>query len=202
MEKTAWEKVVEFHGHVCPGLAIGYRVAEIALAALQEKKADDEEMVAVVENDACGIDAIMVMTGCTLGKGNLILKDTGKHVYTFGSRNSKKAIRISVDGDILQRNPEMRELHQKVMEGSATPAERAEYDRLREQKMNDILTMPETKFAIVKEVDTMLPGRARLFSSVKCTCCGEYAMEPKTRNQNGKVVCLDCFDDYSRNIKI
>lgn len=200
MEKTSWEKAVEFHGHVCPGLAIGYRVAGIALDYLHEGRAEDEELIAIVENDACGIDAVMVMTGCTLGKGNLIFKDTGKQVYTFGSRNTKKAIRISVNGDILQRNPEMRELFQKVIEGSATPAEKTECDTLREQKMDEILNMPGEKFATVKEVDFHLPGKARLFSSVKCACCGEYAMEPRTRNQNGKAVCLDCFDDYSRTI--
>jgi len=201
IEKTPWEKAVEFHGHVCPGLAIGYRVAEIALTALKEKRADDEEIVAIVENDACSIDAIMVMTGCTLGKGNLIFKDSGKQVYIFGCRNSDKAIRISVDGENLQSNPEMRELFQKVIAGSATPAERAECERLREQKMDEILNMPAEKFATIKEVDYQLPGKARLFSSLKCASCGEYAMEPRTRNQNGKVVCLDCFDDYSRTIK-
>lgn len=200
MEKTSWEKAVEFHGHVCPGLAIGYRVAGIALDYLHEGRAEDEEVIAIVENDACGVDAIMVMTGCTLGKGNLIFKDTGKQVYTFGSRNSKKAVKISVNGNILQGNPEMRELHQKVMEGAASPAEKAEYNRLRQERLDVFLNMPEEQFATVKEVDFVVPGRARLFTSVECACCGEYAMEPRTRNQKGKVVCLDCFDDYSRTI--
>ncbi|HBC95098.1 MAG TPA: formylmethanofuran dehydrogenase, partial [Pelotomaculum sp.] len=27
-EKNDWEKSVEFHGHSCPGLAIGYRVSK------------------------------------------------------------------------------------------------------------------------------------------------------------------------------
>ncbi|MGI6096504.1 MAG: FmdE family protein [Dethiobacteria bacterium] len=201
-EKTSWEKAVDFHGHVCPGLAIGYRVAEIALDYLHEVKAEDEEMVAIVENDACGVDAIMVMTGCTLGKGNLIFKDTGKQVYTFGSRNSQKAIRISVNGETAQRDPKTRELFQKVIDGSATSVEKKEYERLRKQRIDEILNMPVEKFAMVKEVDLhLLPGKARLFPSVKCSNCGEYAMEPRTRNQNGKVVCLDCFEDYSRVFK-
>jgi formylmethanofuran dehydrogenase subunit E len=199
--KASWEKVVEFHGHACPGLAVGYRVAEIALANLQEKRAADEELIAVVENDACGIDAIMVLTGCTLGKGNLIFKDIGKQVYTFGSRGSDKALRISVNGEILHGNPEMRELFQKVIEGSATAEERAQSNKLREQKMENILSMQADEFAMVKEVAFKLPEKARLFSSLKCACCEEYAMEPRTRNQDGKVVCLDCFENYSRTMK-
>ncbi|OPL10252.1 MAG: formylmethanofuran dehydrogenase [Firmicutes bacterium ML8_F2] len=200
MEKTAWEKAVEFHGHVCPGLAIGYKVAQIALDKLQEIRAEDEEMVAIVENDACGIDAIMFMTGCTLGKGNLIFKDTGKQVYTFANRKSEKAIRIAVNGQILQGNPEVRELHKKVMEGNATEAEKTDYERQRQQRLEDILYMPNDQFAKVTEIRLEIPERARLFSSVECACCGEYAMEPRTRNQNGQVVCLDCFSEYSRKI--
>ena len=197
-----WKRAAAFHGHICIGLTIGYRVARMALAALQERRAPDEELIAIVENDACGIDAIMVLTGCTPGKGNLIFRDTGKNVYTFGSRNSERAVRISVRGDILRSGPGMRALQRKVIERSATAAERVEYEKLRDEKMVELYNMPEEQFAEIKEVDFAVPGKARLFSSLKCSCCGEYAMEPRTRNQNGKIVCLDCFDDYTRTIKI
>ena len=81
-------EVVSFHGHACPGLAFGYRVAEVALQELGDK-AEDEELVAVVENNSCAVDAIQVMAGCTFGKGNLIFKDYGKQVYTFIRRPSR-----------------------------------------------------------------------------------------------------------------
>ncbi|WP_302049322.1 FmdE family protein [Desulfosporosinus nitroreducens] len=29
-----WERCVEFHGHICPGLAIGFQAAQIALKVL------------------------------------------------------------------------------------------------------------------------------------------------------------------------
>lgn len=200
LEDRTWEKAVEFHGHVCPGLAVGYKVATVALDLLKEERAEDEELIAIVENDACGIDAIMVMTGCTPGKGNLIFKDSGKQVYTFGSRNSQKAIRISVKGDIFQDKPEARELFKKVMAGTASATEKEEHRKQRQQRMERILNMPAEQFAAIKEVAFDLPGKARLFASVECSCCGEYAMEPRTRNQNGKIVCLDCFEDYTRYI--
>ncbi|HHW73868.1 MAG TPA: formylmethanofuran dehydrogenase [Firmicutes bacterium] len=201
-ETDEWRRAAEFHGHVCMGLTIGYRVAKIALAALKERRAPDEELIAVVENDACGVDAIMVMTGCTPGKGNFVFRDTGKNVYTFGSRNSGKAIRISVNGDIFKGSPEGRALQRKVIEGSATAEERAAYERYRDEQMNRIMDLPEEEFAAIREVDFAVPGKARLFASVKCSSCGEYAMEPRTRNQDGNVVCLDCFEDYTRTIKV
>jgi len=90
----AFEDAVSFHGHVCPGLAMGYRMACAGLDALAETRAPDEEIVAVVENDACGVDALQVLSGCTFGKGNLIFRDYGKSVYTLYSRTSGVGVRV------------------------------------------------------------------------------------------------------------
>jgi len=72
------QRAVIFHGHFCPGLAIGYRAAQIAMDALRTDRAEDEELVAIVENDSCAVDAVQVLSGCTFGKGNLIFRDHGK----------------------------------------------------------------------------------------------------------------------------
>jgi hypothetical protein len=45
----------------------------------------------LVENDSCSVDAVRVVTGCTFGKGNLVLRDCGKHVYTFINRNTARS---------------------------------------------------------------------------------------------------------------
>ncbi len=76
------KKVIAFHGHICPGVAYGYRVAREAIKQLG-RKAKDEELVAIVENDSCAVDAIQVLTGCTFGKGNLIHKTTGNRFIRF-----------------------------------------------------------------------------------------------------------------------
>jgi formylmethanofuran dehydrogenase subunit E len=44
------QKVVEFHGHMCPGLAIGIRAAEMAHREVGNHS-PDEEIVAIVETD-------------------------------------------------------------------------------------------------------------------------------------------------------
>jgi len=90
-----WKESISFHGHECKGLAWGYKVAMYALEKLGYDRSQDEELVAIVENDSCAIDAIQFVTGCTFGKGNLIFRDYGKHVYTFYSRNTGRGIRIS-----------------------------------------------------------------------------------------------------------
>ncbi len=197
--KTPWEIVVEFHGHSCPGLAVGYRVAQIALRELKELRSPDEELVAVVENDACGVDAIMLLTGCTLGKGNLIFRDYGKQVYTIGSRNSGRALRISVNGEALYR-PEgpVAALRKKVFEGTATPDEKKKFYEHQAKRTDFILNMPEGEFCKTEEIDYRFPGRARIFNSVRCAGCGEYVMETRARVKDSRPVCIPCSDDYSR----
>ncbi|MFP4056623.1 MAG: FmdE family protein [Candidatus Brocadiia bacterium] len=89
------QRIVKFHGHFCGGITIGYRAAKAALQRLGARRAEDEEVVAIVENDSCAVDAVQVLTGCTFGKGNLFFRDHGKHVYTFALRPSGRAVRIS-----------------------------------------------------------------------------------------------------------
>ena len=49
---------IQFHGHLCPGLALGYRVAKAALRELKVNRPQDEELVAIVETDSCAADAV------------------------------------------------------------------------------------------------------------------------------------------------
>lgn len=58
LSSEAFKGCAEFHGHVCPGLAIGFKAAEVLRARLGATRAPDEELVAIVETDACGADAI------------------------------------------------------------------------------------------------------------------------------------------------
>ncbi len=92
---VSWEDAKKFHGHECGGLAWGYKIGMFALEKLKSDRPSDEQFVAIVENDTCAVDGIQVVTGCTFGKGNLIFRDYGKHVYTFFNRNTDKGIRIS-----------------------------------------------------------------------------------------------------------
>ena len=83
LTSVEFRKCVDFHGHICPGVAIGFQAARILMERLGVHRAPDEELVATVETDACGADAIQVMTGCTFGKGNFVFKDYGKHAFSL-----------------------------------------------------------------------------------------------------------------------
>ncbi len=48
--QTQVDQAVAFHGHFCPGLAIGIRAAEVALREIGAHS-KDEEVIAIVETD-------------------------------------------------------------------------------------------------------------------------------------------------------
>lgn len=195
-----WEKSVTFHGHICPGLAIGFKAAQVGLKALGVERAEDEELVAIVENDACGVDAIQVLTGCTLGKGNLIYRDYGKQVYTFANRRTNEAVRVAVTPGLLDaRDEEYRQLREKVFGGTATEAEREKFGVKHREAAQWLLELPDEQFCQWKKIEFELPGKARIFPSIICEECGEAVMEPRARIRQGKKVCLECAgEDYSR----
>jgi len=193
-----FSRVIRFHGHVCPGLAIGYRAALAARSFLGVERAQDEELVAIVETDACGVDAIQVELGCTLGKGNLIYRDFGKHVFTVVSRNQGKAVRISMRGDALQRSSEQEALLERVRSGEATEQEQRVYDALQQDRIQGLLRMDENLLFQIEETTVEVPERARLFKSVVCHFCGEKVMEPRARVRDGEIVCIPCAESYTR----
>ena len=134
-----FREAVRFHGHLCPGLAIGYVAAKVAAQVLGIGASEDEEVVAVVENNSCAVDAIQVLLGCTFGKGNLIFKDWGKQVFTFIDRNANRAVRVAFTGPMPERD-ERRALKARLDSGKATDAERAKWEELRQSAIRQLLS--------------------------------------------------------------
>jgi formylmethanofuran dehydrogenase subunit E len=198
--KELMTKAVKFHGHACPGLAIGVIGSKIALE--HAKRAVDEELVAVVENDACGVDAIQVLTGCTFGKGNFIHKDFGKSVYTFYNRESKKALRLSLKSDVFNlSSPERqrrKELFTKIQTSTASNAEIVEHKQLLEQYINSILSMGEKIFKI-ENIEMTPPDKARTFENITCERCGEPFMSTRLCEKDGKKLCIPCCKEIDND---
>ncbi|MGA1845415.1 MAG: FmdE family protein [bacterium] len=198
-EKTDWERAVEFHGHRCPGLAIGYRVAKAGLREIAGERDKDEELVAIVENDACGVDAVQFLTGCTIGKGNLIFRDFGKHVYTLACRNSGKAVRITVSGNWRRdEDDKARAVRERVARGEATEEDREFMKSQREERTRWLLEGPEDTILAIRHTTIQLPEKARIFASVTCGFCGEEVAESRARLREGKVACIPCAGEYTR----
>lgn len=165
-----YDEVVSFHGHSCPGSAIGYRMTLAAMRALGVTRANDEELVAIVENDACGIDALQYLSGCTFGKGNLIFRDYGKPVYTLFSRRSGQGVRV-------------------VFLDAALPQElRGD----RQRRLDYILTAPEDAILAINNVVVDEPKQAKIYHTVSCDLCHEPVMETRQKSVGERMLCIPC----------
>jgi len=182
---------IQFHGHLCPGLALGYRVAQAALRELGADRPGDEELVAIVENDSCAVDAIQFISGCTFGKGNLIFRDYGKHVYTFIDRRTGQGVRIAEDYRGFEDDPRFDGFRRRQEAGEDVSREKQVYLM---EKSAAILQAEEKEFLILQPAAALTPEPARITTSVRCARCNEKFMESRGRTKDGKVVCIPCFE--------
>lgn len=166
------KKCVEFHGHLCPGLTIGFRAAKYATKLLELNFSEDEDVVCVTENDACGVDAIQVLLGCSAGKGNLLFRMRGKQAFSFYNRNTGKSVRLV--------------LKQRMGEKD------------RDQWQKELMQMSDEDIFDVKDATFKLPEVARIFVSYPCEKCGEMTAESFIRLEEGKKLCPDCYEEYTR----
>lgn len=167
-----WNDCVAFHGHECGGLTIGYKASLYAIELLELEFSDDEQVVCISENDACGVDAISVMLGCSIGKGNLLFHIRGKSAYSFYNRKNGKAVRL-----VLKPRPE----------GMTKEASFAYYQACRPAEMFH-----------VKDATIRLPEKAKLFDSYVCDCCSENTGANWIRLAGDQKLCLDCYENYNR----
>ena len=194
LDRETVDRVVDFHGHMCPGLAIGIQAARIALREIGPH-AQDEEVVCAVETDMCAVDAIQFLTGCTFGKGNLVHRDYGKNAYTFWRRSDGRAIRISGRPDARRRDPDHQELARKVGLGAASEGELVELRRRHVARAEELLALDPHELFDVREVRDPPPRRARIHGSVTCADCGEATMETRIRRFAGRELCPECFEE-------
>lgn len=190
--EPTFAEAVNFHGHACPGLAFGFRVAELARRELGLDRAVDEELVALVENDSCAVDAIQLMTGCTFGKGNLIFHDYGKQVYTFLWRSSGQALRIAVDWEPSPETPAEKEAWEKFSRGERGSEVVRLVQARKAAKMREVLEAPGEDLFRVSRPALTPPPRARIFASQRCPRCGEKVMASRLRQEAGEDVCIPC----------
>ena len=167
-----WNDCVNFHGHECGGLTIGYKASLYAIELLNLEFSEDEQVVCIAENDACGVDAVQVMLGCSIGKGNLLFHMRGKQAFSFYNRKNGKSVRL-----VLKPKPQ-----------GMTKAESFAYYQA---------CAPEEMFD-VKNTTLTLPEQARLFDSYVCDCCGETTGSNWIRLAGEKKLCLDCYASYDR----
>jgi len=190
-----YKRCIEFHGHTCMGVTIGYLAAKLAMKLLEEIRSVDEELIAIVENDACCCDAIQVLTGCTFGKGNFFYLDYGKMAFSFASRSTGKGVRLVLKNEIFSIPEQEQSLGDKIASGNALKAEVQNYEAMYEARGEALFARGAKGFFEVEVIDDFLmPDTAPRAASKPCDICGVMVMETKLNPTGPHLICRGCAE--------
>ena len=107
------KQLEQFHGHLGPYAVIGYKMGVIAKQVLGSDPFDKEAVVCTGSQPplSCVIDGVQIGSGCTLGKGNIKIKNLGEAKAEFTNKKGKKIeitlksyIRNEIDSTVTESN--------------------------------------------------------------------------------------------------
>jgi formylmethanofuran dehydrogenase subunit E len=187
------KRALEFHGHVCSGQSLGYRMV---IAGLREAGIVTPEQrdnaVAFVEVGGCIADAIQIAAGITLGHGTLKFYDYGKFAATFLNSDTSEAVRVAQLKDAndyalafaKERGWTTKEL------GEISEDERA---KLMVRAYGE---MPEDRIFTIRKVRVNVPREdmERGYKNLAiCSSCGEMVFMHREIVKDGKAYCRSCL---------
>ncbi len=164
------ERAIAFHGHLCSGQCLGVRMTHMGLRLLGlDNEIDRKKIMVFVECNRCLADAIMITTGCTVGKRTYYFVDMGKAAATFVNLETQKAVRV------------VRTVHRHPADG--------------EDLLDYYETLPEEGWLDAQEVIVELkagdmPGPP--VEIVNCARCGEEVTDGRHVETEGTTLCRSC----------
>lgn len=193
------DNAIAFHGHSCPGLAIGIRAAEYAKRELPETASTD--LVCITETDMCGVDGIQFLAGCTFGKGNLIHRDYGKMAFSFYDRVRDKGFRIVFnDKPGGSERGDMSQLMAKQKNGTSTQEEEELLAGMRQRARQQLMDASLDELFHQTPMTSPIPRPARVLQGLVCEQCHEKTMESRTRRFAGQTLCIPCFEQVEHKV--
>lgn len=171
------------HGHLCPGQAVGVRMAMLGcrLVGLEEptEHSQVKRLLVYVEMDRCAADAIAHVTGVKLGRRSLKFTDYGIMAATFVNLETDSAFRILSTEEARDLVP----LYAPGIGGKAGKQLEA-YQRM----PDSVLFRVQQVRVPIKDCD--LPGPTRYRAT--CSRCGQVVRDRREVLVNGEVLCKPC----------
>jgi formylmethanofuran dehydrogenase subunit E len=200
--KFLLEKAIQLHGEFCPGIVIGTKMCMAAMEKLGMNPMErNENLIVYVEIDRCISDAIIAITGCSLGNRKLKYNDYGKFVVTFTDIKSSETIRVSARDDKINSVYGFWALLENVftpdkyIDPSIQREELATVAGIISQMSEEELLSFEDVHLEIPEND--IPGFPDHIAV--CSICGEHVIDGKEFVLNGNIICRSCANE---NVKL
>ncbi len=183
---TCLVKTAEIHGHYCPGSAFGVMATLMGLKILGGNTSEGmEDLMAIVEINACFADGVQAVSGCTLGNNALVYRDLGKMAVTFARRDNQAGVRVKIKGNLREHvdrvQPEFFPLVEKmIVDREGKPHDEKAFREKGRQAAFALIQHPFDTYFETQTVQAGLPPYAPIVQSLVCPGCGETVMVTKT----------------------
>ena len=132
-----FEEIANAHGHRCPGIAIGYKMAKAAA-----EWAGDEPVRVYSTTTRCPLDALRHTFRLT--DETLTIEDKGELHFVLEKADGSKLFIDEVPGSKI-KNDEGNKLRNKVREGTASKEETARFNEIQEELLQQAFNTPDEK---------------------------------------------------------
>lgn len=141
-----FDAVAKAHGHICPGIALGYKMAVVAA-----KWSGSETQISVLSNTTrCPLDALRYTFDLKNHPERLIIENTNTGRYVLEKPDGSKLFIDELPGTKLTSD-ELHLLKGKEAAHTASPKELARLKVIREELVQVMLNTPNEKLFTVRE---------------------------------------------------
>lgn len=191
------KRVVDFHGHICPELAVGGKFCEFVQGLFNNGAIPPTGFSVLSENTTSALDAIQVMLGATVGNQRLLVMDVGKHTYTLFSRPKNRGWRLKQRPLLYGDEEIFAALDEKITNNQALLEDITRFQQLIDTRVKQILALLPEELFIIEEVESTIqpPETASIYQT--CALCGEMVLASRSIESRNMTLCTPCFQKMS-----
>jgi len=185
----------KFHGHKCPAMPNGLRVAAAAMNKLGVERTGDSNLHAILELGDhhcahCFADGVQVITGCTFGKENIESVPMGKWGLTLIDKKTNRAVRVTPKAESMMATKNtafFKEYRMKGVPPTKVPVE------VVQPLIDKVMNTPDEEMLSISDVFKFDWHEAKgTYEGFVCDECGEMVVEKYGRIKGDKKVCITC----------
>ncbi|MFH0783020.1 MAG: FmdE family protein [Pseudomonadota bacterium] len=191
------KRVVDFHGHICPELAVGGKFCEFVQGLFNNGAIPPTGFSVLSENTTSALDAIQVLLGATVGNQRLLVMDFGKHTYTLFSRPEKRGWRLKQRPLLYGDEDIFAALDEKIRNNQALLEDITRFQQLIDTRVKQILALLPEELFTIEEVESTIgpPETASIYQT--CAVCGEMVLASRCIKSRDMILCTPCFQKMS-----
>ncbi len=145
-QAPSFETIVHSHGHTCPGIALGYKIAVVAAAW----SGAEENIHVYSTTTRCPLDALKTTFNLRIHPERLTVESGNGLHFVLSKPDGSKLIIDEVPGSKV-KSEEGDMLRAKVNNKTASPEETARFDAIQAELLLQMKNTPNEKLFTVRE---------------------------------------------------